>query len=43
MAFLKLDSVSKGFGIAPKRTEVLRNINLEMERAEFVAIVGYSG
>lgn len=43
MAFLKLDRVSKGFGAAPKRTEVLRDINLEMERGEFIAIVGYSG
>jgi nitrate/nitrite transport system ATP-binding protein len=43
MAFLKLDRVSKGFGVSPKRTEVLRDINLEMERGEFVAIVGYSG
>jgi nitrate/nitrite transport system ATP-binding protein len=43
MAFLELNRVSKGFGSAPKRTEVLRDINLHMERGEFVAIVGYSG
>ncbi|HEX7861840.1 MAG TPA: ABC transporter ATP-binding protein [Verrucomicrobiae bacterium] len=43
MAFLELSRVSKGFGSAPKRTEVLRDINLQMERGEFVAIVGYSG
>ena len=43
MAFLELNRVSKGFGTAPKRTEVLKDINLQMERGEFVAIVGYSG
>jgi nitrate/nitrite transport system ATP-binding protein len=43
MAFLELKRVSKGYGTEAKRTEVLRDINLEMERGEFVAIVGYSG
>jgi nitrate/nitrite transport system ATP-binding protein len=43
MAFLELNRVNKGFGTAPKRTEVLRDINLHMDRGEFVAIVGYSG
>jgi nitrate/nitrite transport system ATP-binding protein len=43
MPFLELNRVSKGFGAPPKRTEVLRDINLQMERGEFVAIVGYSG
>lgn len=43
MAFLKVNGVSKGFGAAHQRTEVLRNINLELEQGEFVAIVGYSG
>jgi nitrate/nitrite transport system ATP-binding protein len=39
MAFLELHNVSKGFG-GPL---VLQNINLTIERGEFVAIVGYSG
>lgn len=43
MAFLELNSVSKGFGPIGHRSEVLHNINLKMERGEFVAIVGYSG
>ncbi|HEY6552503.1 MAG TPA: ABC transporter ATP-binding protein [Vicinamibacteria bacterium] len=43
MAFLDLQNVSKGYGAGPKRLEVLRNVNLRVERGEFVAIVGYSG
>jgi nitrate/nitrite transport system ATP-binding protein len=39
MSFLELSNVSKGFGGAP----VLSDINLRVERGEFVAIVGYSG
>jgi nitrate/nitrite transport system ATP-binding protein len=38
-AFLQLSNVTKSFG----RTRVLDNINLSIERGEFVAIVGYSG
>lgn len=43
MAFLELKNVSKGFGASGSRTEVLRDINLQIERGEFVAIVGFSG
>jgi len=43
MAFLELKRVSKGFGPNDSRSEVLRDINLTIERGEFVAIVGFSG
>ncbi|HEV8542397.1 MAG TPA: ABC transporter ATP-binding protein [Verrucomicrobiae bacterium] len=43
MAFLELKNVDKGFGRNGSRTEVLSDINLEIEKGEFVAIVGYSG
>ena len=43
MSFLHIKAVSKGFGSDGGRTEVLKDINLEIERGEFVAIVGYSG
>lgn len=39
MPFLELQNVSKSYGGTP----VLRDINLSVERGEFVAIVGYSG
>ncbi len=43
MAFLELNRVSKGYGTGPARTPVLRDIDLHIERGEFVAIVGFSG
>jgi nitrate/nitrite transport system ATP-binding protein len=39
MAFLELTNVNKSFGASP----VLKNINLSIEKGEFVAIVGFSG
>ena len=39
MPFLQLSNVTKSFGA----TRVLDGINLDIERGEFVAIVGYSG
>jgi nitrate/nitrite transport system ATP-binding protein len=43
MAFLRLAHVGKSFGTKGRRTEVLRDINLDIAQGEFVAIVGYSG
>jgi nitrate/nitrite transport system ATP-binding protein len=43
MAYLELKSVSKSFGSNGSRTEVLQDINISVEKGEFVAIVGYSG
>lgn len=43
MAFLELKNVRKGFGAKGSRAEVLREVNLSIEKGEFVAIVGYSG
>src|SRR6266850_8392398 len=39
MAFLELKNVNKSFGGA----SVLKDINLSIEKGEFVAIVGFSG
>src|ERR1051326_1355992 len=39
MAFLELNNISKSFG----GTSVLKDVNLCIEKGEFVAIVGYSG
>ncbi|MBI2804465.1 MAG: ABC transporter ATP-binding protein [Planctomycetes bacterium] len=43
MPLLELSKVCKGFGYNGSRVEVLKDINLEIEQGEFVAIVGYSG
>lgn len=43
MAFLELKNVSKGFGLPGARNDVLKDLNLSIEKGEFVAIVGYSG
>ncbi len=43
MAFIEIEGVSKGYGDGSGRTDVLRDVNLEVEEGEFVAIVGFSG
>ena len=43
MPFLELKHVSKSFGPASDRTEVLRGIDLAVEENEFVAVIGFSG
>lgn len=40
---LQAESVDVGFGPPSQRTEVLSNINLEVQPNEFVAIIGFSG
>ena len=43
MSFLEIDRAYKSYGPAWNHTEVLADINLQVERGEFVAIVGFSG
>ncbi len=43
MAFLEINSVSKGYPGNTGISRVLNNINLEIDEGDFVAIVGYSG
>jgi len=43
MSFVSLSGVSKSYGTTARRSEVLCDVNLEIERGEFVAIVGFSG
>jgi nitrate/nitrite transport system ATP-binding protein len=43
MAILELKSVSKGYGVGPARTEVLKSIDLGVEEGELLAVLGFSG
>jgi len=43
MVFLEIKNASKTYTTGKVRTEVLADINLEINEGEFVAIVGYSG
>ena len=43
MAYLKLKNVNKTYGRGKESTQVLSDINLEIEEGEFVAIVGFTG
>ncbi len=43
MAFLEIKEVSKGYQSLSGWAPVLRDINLEIQEGEFLAIVGYSG
>jgi nitrate/nitrite transport system ATP-binding protein len=43
MAYLKIDHVGIAFERGGVRSEVLRDINLKIERGEYVAIIGHSG
>jgi len=43
MAYLEIKNVSKSFGANGACSEVLKDVNLTVEKGEFVAVVGYSG
>lgn len=43
MAYIELNNVSVGFGSGTARCEVLEDINLHIEKGEFLALLGYSG
>ena len=43
MAYLKLNNIQKSYGTGAQKHQVLKNINLEINEGEFVAIVGFSG
>ncbi|WP_415919540.1 ABC transporter ATP-binding protein [Tateyamaria sp. SN6-1] len=43
MGFLTLDNVGKSFGTGTDRTDVLNNINLDVQEGEFLVLLGFSG
>ena len=43
MGILKLDNVSKSFGEGANRTDVLKDITLDVEEGEFLVLLGFSG
>jgi nitrate/nitrite transport system ATP-binding protein len=43
MSYLELRNISKHYGAGKNITPVLKDINLKIEKGEFVAIVGFSG
>jgi len=43
MSVLKFDNVSKSLGEGTAKTDVLKNINLEVQEGEFLVLLGFSG
>lgn len=43
MSILSFKNVCKGFGVGTHRAEILKNITLDVEEGEFLAILGFSG
>lgn len=41
--FVSLSKVTKSYGVGPQRLQILRGIDLEISRGEFLAIMGPSG
>ena len=43
MSILKLENLSKSFGVGTAEAKVLNGINLEVEEGEFLVLLGFSG
>lgn len=43
MSYLEIDNASVSFGPVSNRTHVLSDINLSVEKNEFIAVIGFSG
>ncbi|MEL7397385.1 MAG: ATP-binding cassette domain-containing protein, partial [Pseudomonadota bacterium] len=43
MAIMELKTVSKSFGEGATRTDVLKDIDLQVEEGEFLVLLGFSG
>lgn len=43
MSILSFKNVCKGFGVGTHRADILKNITLDVEEGEFLAILGFSG
>ncbi|KPA23585.1 Bicarbonate transport ATP-binding protein CmpD [Shimia sp. SK013] len=43
MSILKFENVSKSFGEGTAKTDVLKNIDLEVQEGEFLVLLGFSG
>ncbi|MEM9473804.1 MAG: ABC transporter ATP-binding protein [Pseudomonadota bacterium] len=43
MSILKLDNVSKSYGEGTARTDVLKDVTLEVQEGEFLVLLGFSG
>ncbi|MBM2324215.1 MULTISPECIES: ABC transporter ATP-binding protein [Marivita] len=43
MSFLSFQNVSKSYGVGTSQTQVLKDINLDVEEGEFLVLLGFSG
>jgi lipoprotein-releasing system ATP-binding protein len=43
MAFLEASGIAKSYAVADRRLQILRDLDLEVERGEMVAVMGASG
>ena len=43
MSILSFNNVSKSYGVGTSQTDVLKNIDLDVEEGEFLVLLGFSG